>query len=232
MWFKRSKTDNSKFPSFWSDYLYQNQQPREGSERIEQLRFIVLDTETTGPVLKEDQAISIGCVPVQQNEILVPESIEFLINPHQHIKGESIEIHGITPQNLQGAGGIEEAMVNFVQYVKNDILVGHHVSHDVAILNKAIAQLVDDQLVNPTLCTRDLALRVERFNQSSETYKPEEYSLDALCVRYQITPDDRHTAAGDAFIAAQLLIKLLREAKGRGITSFRQLIKKKRWGFW
>ena len=230
--FKKRKVPDTETPTFWSEYLHLNQQRHKASTPIKALRFVVLDTETTGPDLKEDEVISIGCVPVQQNEILVGESTEFLVNPNRRPTEGSIEIHGITPQSLADASGVEEVMISFLQFVKNDILVGHHVSHDVAVLNNTFSQTGVGQLINPTLCTRDLALRIERFNQSNETYRPGEYSLDALCARYHIAADDRHTAAGDAFIAALLLIKLLREAKRRGIISFGQLIRKKRWGFW
>jgi len=44
----------------------------------------------------------------------------------------------------------------------------------------------------------------------------EGYSLDALCEMFGVVPRDRHTAGGDAFITAQIFIRLLRAAKAAG----------------
>jgi DNA polymerase III subunit epsilon len=52
----------------------------------------------------------------------------------------------------------------------------------------------------------------------------EAYSLDRLCEKYQIELDDRHTAPGDAFLTAQLLLKLLKLAEKKGIKTFGELI--------
>ena len=43
-------------------------------------------------------------------------------------------------------------------------------------------------------------------------------SLDGLCERFGILPYDRHTAPGDAFLTAQVLLRLMRLAgrSGRG----------------
>ena len=40
-----------------------------------------------------------------------------------------------------------------------------------------------------------------------------DFSLDALCSLFGVEPHDRHTAGGDAFITAQILLRLLRLAK-------------------
>jgi DNA polymerase-3 subunit epsilon len=51
------------------------------------------------------------------------------------------------------------------------------------------------------------------------------YSLDELCIRYGIEMDDRHTAAGDAFLTAQLFLKLLKLAEKKGIRNFKDLLR-------
>ena len=42
------------------------------------------------------------------------------------------------------------------------------------------------------------------------------FSLDGLCEMFGVTPHDRHTAGGDAFITAQIFLRLLRAAKAAG----------------
>jgi len=50
-----------------------------------------------------------------------------------------------------------------------------------------------------------------------------DFSLDGLCRRFGVQPHDRHTAAGDAFITAQIFVKLLRVAKRAGRDTLSQI---------
>jgi len=43
------------------------------------------------------------------------------------------------------------------------------------------------------------------------------FTLDALCETFGVEPHDRHTAGGDAFITAQIFLRLLRAAKAAGL---------------
>ena len=49
-----------------------------------------------------------------------------------------------------------------------------------------------------------------------ENTRIEGFSLDHLCQRFGVVPHDRHTAAGDAFITAQVFQRLLRLARKAG----------------
>ena len=42
--------------------------------------------------------------------------------------------------------------------------------------------------------------------------EPKGYSLDALCDLFNVTPHDRHTALGDAYLTAQVFLRILKEA--------------------
>ncbi|MCB0644764.1 MAG: hypothetical protein KDC44_24130, partial [Phaeodactylibacter sp.] len=79
------------------------------------------------------------------------------------------------------------------------------------------------RLQNRLVDTRDLAIRVEHVIKP-DIVKPGNYTLDSLCRRYQIPMSDRHTAAGDAYITAILLLKMLHRLKKRGIANFGQLL--------
>ena len=45
------------------------------------------------------------------------------------------------------------------------------------------------------------------------------FTLDALCEMFDVIPHDRHTASGDAFLTAQVLLRLLRLAARHGRTT-------------
>jgi DNA polymerase-3 subunit epsilon len=91
--------------------------------------------------------------------------------------------------------------------------------HDMAFL-RTIAKRGGSHLrVAKLLDTRDLALRLER----PEHVKPDEYGLDALCKRYRIPVEERHTAAGDALATALLLVVLLKGLQERGVRTAGEL---------
>ena len=64
----------------------------------------------------------------------------------------------------------------------------------------------------------DLTLHLERDGAFAGRPPIRQFTLDALCTMFGVIPHDRHTAAGDAFITAQVFLRLLRLASrfGRG----------------
>lgn len=190
---------------------------------VSQLRFAVLDTETTGLDTKKDYVVSFGAIAVKDYRMLVNQSIEtYLDAPMQ--KEASLKVHeilypvGVTP--------LKDFAEDLLKFVGNDIIVGHYIGFDLEILEKILINFGLKSLLNPVIDTHGLAIRLEKGpHYDSRMGKPGEYSLDALCERYGIALDDRHTAAGDAFLTAQLLMKLLKLAEKKGIKDFGELMK-------
>ena len=51
-----------------------------------------------------------------------------------------------------------------------------------------------------------------------------DFSLDGLCGMFGVIPHDRHTAAGDAFMTAEVFLRLLRLASRSGRTTLGKLM--------
>jgi DNA polymerase-3 subunit epsilon len=62
----------------------------------------------------------------------------------------------------------------------------------------------------------DLTLHLKDAGAFSDMRMAEGFSLDALCETFGIVPHDRHTAGGDAFLTAQIFLRLLRPAAAAG----------------
>ncbi len=64
----------------------------------------------------------------------------------------------------------------------------------------------------------DLTLHLERDGAFAGRPPIRHFTLDALCDMFGVIPHDRHTASGDAFITAQVFLRLVRLAArfGRG----------------
>jgi DNA polymerase III epsilon subunit-like protein len=62
----------------------------------------------------------------------------------------------------------------------------------------------------------DLTLHLERDGAFAGRPRIRRFTLDALCDMFGIVPYDRHTACGDAFMTAQVFLRLLHLASRHG----------------
>ncbi len=190
---------------------------------LDQLNFVVLDTETTGIDVNVDHVLSFGGVMIQGLKIKIAESME-IFPETQKATNQTVTIHGILDQTERVS--LEVFTESVLNFIGNSVVVGHHVGFDLEMLMKIFREFGLKKFPNPILDTMSLAIRLDHgpladINQINR----EDYSLDRLCSRFDIETDDRHTAAGDAFLTAQLLIKLLAIAKKKGITNAGKLLR-------
>ncbi|EPR65866.1 3'-5' exonuclease [Cyclobacterium qasimii] len=189
---------------------------------IRELDFLVLDTETTGLDVRKDYVLSYGAVQVSNNRMRISESKEFYMRPKKRSK-EAVKVHGLI--QVRPYISREQLIRSFLEDASNKILVGHHLGFDLAMLEKLGKTLGLKKIKQPSLDTFELAVRLEVGKyHNPNSIAAQDYSLDKLCERYQISLDDRHTAAGDALLTAQLLLKLLKLAERKGIKTFGDLM--------
>jgi DNA polymerase-3 subunit epsilon len=194
-----------RFERTWSD-----------DTAIERVRFVVLDSETTGLNPGTDRIITIGAVAVIAGEILLEDSFGALVQMERNT--EAVTVHGVTRD--ESRKGIEEtdALESFLDYLGDGVIVGHHIGHDIATFDAALTRHWGVQLLNRSLDTMDLTLHLERDGAFAGRPAIRHFTLDALCDMFGVIPHDRHTAGGDAFITAQVFLRLVGLAArfGRG----------------
>jgi len=183
---------------------------------LEHVRFVVLDSETTGLNPRVDRLITIGAVAVQNSEIVLEDSFDALIKIDRNT--EAVTVHGVTRD--QSLRGVDEqvAIEGFIDYLKDGVIVGHHIGHDISTLDAALERHWGITLANRSLDTMDLTLHLERDGAFAGRPPIRQFTLDGLCAMFGVIPHDRHTASGDAFITAQVFLRLERLATrfGRG----------------
>ncbi len=96
------------------------------------------------------------------------------------------------------------------------VIVGHHIGHDIEALNCACERHFGGKLSNRSLDTMDLTLHLKDDDAFGKLPMAAGFSLDGLCGMFGVVPHDRHTAGGDAFITAQIFLRLLRATKTVG----------------
>ena len=184
---------------------------------VERVRFVALDSETTGLNPETDRLITIGAVAVQNGDILLEDSFEAMLRVERNTA--AVAVHGITREETRGGLDEPDAVRRFLGYLRDGVIVGHHIGHDVATLNAACRRHWGFELLNRSLDTMDLTLHLERSGAFAERERIREFTLDSLCEMFGVIPHDRHTASGDAFITAQVLLRLLKLSARCGRTT-------------
>ncbi len=196
------------------------------SAPIDSVRYVVFDTETTGFDLSRDNVISIGAVALNHGRIDIQDSFEILIRCDRVGDRDAVSVHGLLRRDLADGCNDREALDAFLDYIGDSILVAQHAGFDIAMMNAIMRRSYRLTLLNDVLDTASLAKRLEKGPYYNLAHKGGEYRLDTLLQRYHIRLHDRHTAAGDAFLTAQLFQRLLYSAVSAGIRTPRDLLMK------
>lgn len=172
-------------------------------------RWMVIDTETTGLDPNKDRILSIACLPISSQRILLAEHWDCYVQ-QSYYNPTATPVHGITRSRKTKGCTEEEAMHQIIKMTENVLLVGHHICFDVAIINQALKR---HQL--PALPAKfiDTAHLFKRLYPLERLDNPHIADLDFLCKKLQVKTHGRHTAAGDTLLTALCLIKMLKKNK-------------------
>lgn len=180
---------------------------------VKDLVFAVIDAETTG-LKKSDQLITLGGVIVHQDAI---DLAHILDQKYIHKEAtEASEIHGELPENQ--SVDLDEYFKQLLEFLSNKIIVGHHISFDISKINQAIsAKYPGFVLNNKILDTFQMMVRLNREKYERQVGGRSALNLDEICKEFGIAVENRHTALGDAFMTAQVLMFLLTRLEARGV---------------
>ena len=167
------------------------------------MREIVLDTETTGlEPHNGDRIIEICCIELE-NHVPTDRVFHMLIHPERDIPEDSIRVHGITLEKLEGAPVFAGVVDELLEFLGDAPLVAHNAEFDVKFLNAEFLRAGRPTL-DPARAIDTVALAKRRFPGSR-------YSLDELCRRFGIDLSARtkHGARIDTELLAQVYLELL-----------------------
>jgi DNA polymerase-3 subunit epsilon len=167
------------------------------------MRYIVLDTETTG--LDPDDGhkiIEIGCIEIINRKV-TDNAFHKYLNPEREIDIEASKVHGLTTSNLSDKPLFEDIYDEFLAYISDSPLIIHNAPFDMGFLKKEFSYLKSGSnfFTNEVIDTLKLARKVSPGKKNT---------LDALCERYSVDNSDRnlHGALLDARLLAFVYLKL------------------------
>ena len=202
-WF--NKKENKVLPDYFLEY--EDSFLNAPKLAINETRFVVFDTETTGFNRMRDRVLSIGAVSLIDNTLNVNDSFEVYLK-QEIFNPETVHIHGILKEGSITKIAELEALKSFLKYIGNSILVGHHINFDIMMMNQILVRNQLPEIKNKTLDTEHL-YRTSKHTVYQNTLPKERYTLDKLCDELNVSKSDRHTASGDALITAILFLKII-----------------------
>lgn len=159
--------------------------------------YVCLDLETTGLDPKKDKIIEIGAVKVKDREVV--DIMETFVNPERPLEERIIALTGIKDEQLSNAPDIKEILPKLIDFIGDDILLGHRVSFDYSFVKKAAI---------------NQRLKFEKFGidtlKLARKFLPdlESRSLEFLCRHFEIE-HSAHRALADAKATSELYYKLV-----------------------
>ena len=170
-----------------------------GKSLIEDLNnYTVVDIETTGMSWNFSKILEISALKVRNKEIT--EEFSELINPHEPIPYFIKNLTGITDEMVCDALELDEVLLKFKDFLREDIIVGHNVNFDVNFLYDNFLNVLNNPMQNNFVDT----LRISR------KLLPElkHHKLDNLAQYYNIKARDKHRALNDCVLTNKVYIDM------------------------
>ncbi|WP_406870645.1 exonuclease domain-containing protein [Thioclava sp. 'Guangxiensis'] len=184
---------------------------------LEQLTYVVFDTETTGLDPETDAIVQIAAQRIVNGRVC--ETFEMLVNPDRPIPASAQAIHGISDEMVATAPTAAIAIGRFHHFARDAVLVAHNAPFDIGLLRAALRRHPQPlTFEHPVLDT--VLLSAILFGQSQS------HTLDALCDRLGILipPEARHSAMGDTDATARAFLRMLPALKSKGLHRLADLI--------
>lgn len=186
------KNINKEYPEFWKTYLSKFDQKSN--------RYVVFTTETSGLNPEKDVILSIGSFAIINNRIHLSDSFETIVLQYNYYHENGLSNDFIVESKMKSLSE-PNAIQDFIEYIGNAILIGHHVDFDVDMINNALAKMDCGRLKNE-------ALDIDVMYRKLEDINDQEFSLDELATIFKLPESYRNSPSEDAYTMALLFLKL------------------------
>jgi DNA polymerase-3 subunit epsilon len=181
---------------------------------LTELTYTAFDTETTGlDPAGGDEIIQIGAARIVNGRLLKNEYFDQLVDPKRPLSPESIAIHGITEDMLEGKPAISQVLPAFHAFCEDTVLVGHNAAFDMRFLQLK-EQATGVVFAQPVL---DTLLLSPVIHPTQESHK-----LEAIAERFGVPIVGRHSALGDTMVTAEVFLKMIPLLAQMGIRTLRE----------
>ena len=170
------------------------------------MRWIILDTETTGLDPKQGhRVIEIAGVEVVDRRP-TGRHVHFYLDPEREIDAGATDVHGLTWETLREKPKFADIAGEFIEFARGAMWIIHNAPFDLAFLDEELKRL--DLPSTAAIC----AEVVDTLALAREQFPGKKNALDALCERFGIAHAHRtlHGALLDAELLAEVYLAMTR----------------------
>lgn len=120
--------------------------------------YTVIDLETTGFSPAYCKIIELSAIKVRNDEIV--ETFSELINPCEKVNYFITNLTGISNEMLIDKRRIEEALNDYLDFIGDDILLGHNVNFDISFIRENAKCYLDRSFNNKYVDTMYISRRL------------------------------------------------------------------------
>jgi DNA polymerase III epsilon subunit family exonuclease len=177
--------------------------------------YVVLDVETTGLSKHFCKITEIAALKVRDNRVV--DKFQSLINPECPIPEFITHLTGIDNELVKYERPIKEVIPGFIDFLGEDIMVGHNVGFDYGFINHNSQKHLEKTLLNNRLCTIKLSRRLLPDLASRK--------LASLCDYFEVINEKEHRAMGDCVATNKIFAKMNGILHNNGITEREDILK-------
>ncbi|HZU79685.1 MAG TPA: exonuclease domain-containing protein [Acidimicrobiales bacterium] len=192
-----------------------NGHPLQAGTPLFDVRFVVLDVETTGGAPDCAALTEIGAAAFRGGECL--GIFDTLVHPGCPVPPFITELTGITDAMVADAPSVETVLPDLVRFLDGAVLVGHNVGFDIGFLDAALGAQGRPVLEGPVVDTLALARRLVRDSVP-------DCALHTLAGALHLEHRPAHRALADALATADLLHRLIEAATGYDVFTLGDLL--------
>lgn len=170
------------------------------------MRYVVLDTETTGLEVRQGhRIIEIGCIEMQGRQLTERHFHEY-INPERAVDEGAFRVHGISDAMLADKPVFSAVASQFVSFIQDSTLIIHNASFDIGFLDAELTRLGLGQI------STHVHGVIDSLQMAREMFPGKRNNLDALCDRLGVNNAHRqlHGALLDSQILAEVYLAMTR----------------------
>lgn len=184
---------NKKYPEFWKSYLQK--------QEVNSSRYVTLSLKTTGLNTQKDVILTIGCVGIHNNEVVIQDTFEVILLQYiyNHDNGFS---NDFIIESKMAKLTEADAMERLVNYIENSVLIGHRVDLDLEMINKVLEKLECGRLKNEAL---DLEIMFRKWKEFSDDKK---FSVEDIAQVLKLPYEDYDSSIQESYAIALCFLKL------------------------
>lgn len=186
------------------------------------MTYSVIDIETTGLSPEYDEIIEVSAIKVCNNKIV--DTFTSLVQPrgyeyeddeypdvlfHEYVSDFISQLTGITNDMLSTAPSIQDVLPKYLEFIGNDMLLGHNINFDINFLYDYSMQILSKPLKNDFVDTMRLFRKIH----------PElaHHRLVDFADTYGVSYEGAHRSLADCNITLLSYLNMFEEIKEKNI---------------